>query len=97
MLVAVEWSNVFVLRPVAEADPAALDKLGESALMLGGFSSAIGLFGLGWLLLAISALRAGALDRWASMTVLAGLVLTTAVVLGLGLVGWGRSVSVARA
>jgi hypothetical protein len=105
LLVAVEWSNVFVLRPFAQVAPETLDRVGESKLMMGGFSSSVGLFGLGWLMLALSVWRTKVLDRWAAMAVVAGLVLTTAlaplgvvwaifgsVVFGVGLAGLGRSV-----
>ncbi len=107
LLVAVEWSNVFVLRAVAQTSPEALAALDGSTLLNVGFASAAGLFALGWLLLAISAWRAGVIGRLAPLAAIAGLFLipllaatplgmTGAIVgnavLGLGLMGMGRGV-----
>lgn len=108
LLVAVEWSNVFVLRAVAQANPEALSTLDKSALMTTGFASAAGLFALGWFLLAVSLWRTRVLGRWVPLTVVAGLILIPAlgatpldmagsivgnVVFGLGLIGLGRSLA----
>lgn len=108
LLVAVEWSNVFVLRAVAQANPEALSTLDKSTLMTTGFISAAGLFALGWLLLAVSLCRTRMLARWVPLTVVVGLILIPAlgaaplgmagsiagnVVFGLGLIGLGRSLA----
>lgn len=108
LLVAVEWTNVFVLRAVAQTSPEALDALGETSLMKIGFSSAAGLFGLGWLLFSISLWRARIFPRWAAITMLAGLLLIPALgatplgiagaivgnaIFGLGLIGSGRALA----
>lgn len=108
LLVAVEWSNVFVLRAVAQTNPEALSALDKSTLMTTGFVSAAGLFALGWLLLAVSIWRTRMLARWVPLTVVAGLILIPAlgatplgmagaiagnVVFGLGLIGLGRALA----
>jgi hypothetical protein len=108
LLVAVEWSNIFVLRALAQVSPAALTSLDESRLMTAGFALAAGLFTLGWLLLAISVWRTGRFSRWVAPTVIAGLVLIVVLsgsplgetgaivgnaVFGLGLIGLGRNLT----
>jgi len=108
LLVAVEWSNVFVLRAVAQSNPEALSALDESMLLTIGFASAAGLFALGWLLLAVSLWRTRVFARWAPLTILAGLIAIPAlgatplgmagaiagnVVLGLGIMGLGRALA----
>ena len=75
LLVAVEWSNVFVLRALALVNPGALSALDESPLMTIGFASAASAFALGWLLLAISLLRAKIIPVWQPLSVLAGLIM----------------------
>jgi hypothetical protein len=108
LLVAVEWSNVFVLRPVAQASPETLEAVGESALMNSGFALAMGLFSLGWLLLTLSILRAGWVARWVPLTMLVGLfaipvlgatplgmigAIVGNVILGAGLIGLGNGLT----
>lgn len=108
LVVAVEWANVFILRPVAQVGPEALEALGDSVLMTAGFASAAGLFALGWLLLAISILRAAVLPQWPPLLIIAGMVaipllgatplgmigaIVGNAVLGLGLAGLGRSLA----
>ena len=107
MLLALEWSNLFVLRAVAQSAPQALDVLDEADLMSIGFASAAGLFALGWLLLAISTWLSKVLSRRAAMLVIAGFLLVPIlavtplgpngmivgnVVLGLGFILLGHSV-----
>jgi hypothetical protein len=111
LLVAVEWSNVFVLRALAQINPEALSALDKSTLMTTGFVSAAGLFGLGWLMLAVSIWRARMFAQWMPLTVIAGLILIPAlgatplgmagviagnVVFGLGLIGLGRALAKAE-
>lgn len=106
LVVAVEWANVFVLRPVAQISPDALRGLDHSALMTAGFGSAVGLFSLGWLLLSVSLWRARVLPRWAALTTGLGLLLIPVLgatplgaagaiagnaVFGTGLIGLGRA------
>ena len=108
LLLCVEWSNVFVLRALAQTAPQALDALDAATLLNIGFASAVGFFALGWLLLAISILLCKALSRWAAIAIIAGLLLMPAlgaspleangliianVVLGLGIILLGRSVA----
>lgn len=75
LLFAFEWSNVFVLRAVAQTSPAVLTALDKSPLMTAGAGSAAVLFMLGWLLFCVSLWRARVFPRWASATALAGLIL----------------------
>jgi hypothetical protein len=108
-LFAVEWTNVFVLRAVAQSTPAALDALDRTPLFNTGFASAAGLFALGWLLLSVGVWRARVFPRWAAVTTMAGLVSTPAlqatplgiggaiagnVVFGVGLMGLGRALAI---
>ena len=110
-LFGIEWANVFVMRAVAQVSPDALPALDKSSLVNIGWASGASVFALGWLLMAITALRARFSPRWASIAVLAGLVLIPVlsatplgmagaiggnVVLGLGLVRLGLSVSKAE-
>lgn len=74
LIVAVEWSNVFVLRPLAQANPAALEAVGDSTLVIVGFALSAGLFALGWLLLAVSTLRSSQFPRWTAIAIIAGLI-----------------------
>jgi len=112
LLVGLEWSNVFVLRPVAQVAPEALEALDDAPLLMAGFASGAGLFTLGWILMAVSVLRTRVTARWAPITVLAGFALAAAlgasplgptgmiigsVVIGVGFVGLGRGVMVAAA
>lgn len=107
LLLALEWSNLFVLRAVAQSAPQALELLDEADLMSIGFASAAGLFALGWLLLAISTWLSKVLSRRAAMLVIAGFLLVPIlavtplgpngmivgnVVLGLGFILLGHSV-----
>ena len=108
-LVAAEFANLFLLRPLAQENPEALAALDASPLYIGGFTAAVSAFGLGWILLAIAALLAPGFDRRPPGLTLAGLLLTTALtplgvagaivgslVFGAGLAWFGRAV-VARA
>lgn len=105
---AIEWSNLFVLRAVAQTSPETFSVLNNSSLMTAGFASGAGLFALGWLLLAISLWRANVFPRWAALSTLAGLILIPIlgvtplgvtgqvignVVFGLGLLGLGYSLA----
>lgn len=106
-LVAIEWANLFVMRPLAQTSPEALVTLDESALLTAGFVIGLSFFMLGWLLNAISSLLAKVLPRWAAWSTLAGLILIPALgasplgvagqvignaVFGLGLAGLGYAV-----
>ena len=75
LLVAVEWSNVFVLRAVAQSSPEALGPLDNSTLMTVGFASAAGLFTLGWIMLATSAIMSRVFPLWVPIAVISGLIL----------------------
>jgi hypothetical protein len=75
LIVGVEWSNVFVLRPVAQTYPEALSSLEQSSLMDIGFISAAGLFAIGWILISISAIMSKTFAYWIPATVIAGIVL----------------------
>ncbi|MFC1493853.1 hypothetical protein ACFL6W_01105 [Thermodesulfobacteriota bacterium] len=79
LLVCIEWSNLFVLRAVAQSDPEALSALDKSALMDIGFASAAGLFAIGWILMAVSSIKSKVFARWIPITVIAGLVLIPAL------------------
>ncbi len=79
LLVGVEWSNVFVLRAVAQSSPEALGALDHSTLMVIGFASAAGLFAIGWILMAASAIKSRVFARWVPITVIVGLVLIVAL------------------
>ena len=76
LLVCVEWSNVFVLRAVAQSNPEVLSALDNSTVMTVGFASAAGLFALGWILLASSAIKSRVFPLWAPIAVISGLILT---------------------
>lgn len=106
LLFAVEWSNLFTLRAVAQTSPETFNVLDKSKLMTVGFASGAGIFMLGWLLLSVSILQVDVSPRWASLSTLAGLILIPAlgvtrlgvvgqvignVVFGLGLIGLGYS------
>jgi hypothetical protein len=106
LLIAIEWANVFVLRPLAQTSPESLEGLGDSALMTAGFASGAVLFMLGWLLMAASVWRSKVLPAWAAATTAAGLLAIPAlgatplgqngqivgnVIFGLGLAGMGRA------
>ena len=108
LLVGVEWSNVFVLRALAQSSPEALGALDESKLLMIGFVSAAGLFALGWILLAASVIKSQVFARWIPVTVIVGLVLIPAlgatplglagaiagnVVFGLGIMAMGRDLA----
>ena len=108
LLVGVEWSNVFVLRALAQSSPEALGALDKSKLLTIGFVSAAGLFALGWILLAASAIKSRVFARWIPVTVIAALVLIPAlgatplglagaiagnVVFGLGIMAMGRDLA----
>lgn len=111
LLVAIEWANLFVLRPLAQTSPEALGLLDESALLTAGFAIGISFFMLGWLLISISSLLAKVFPRWAAWSALAGLLLIPAlgasplgiagqvignVVFGLGLAGLGYAMAKAE-
>ena len=106
LLLAIEWSNLFVLRPVAQTSPEALGLLDKSSLMTAGTASGAGIFMLGWLLLAMSLWRANLSPQWAAPATIAGIILIPIlgvtplgvigqvignVVFGLGLIGFGYS------
>jgi hypothetical protein len=106
LLLAIEWSNLFVLCPVAQTSPEALGLLDKSSLMTAGTASGAGIFMLGWLLLAMSLWRANLSPQWAAPATIAGIILIPIlgvtplgvigqvignVVFGLGLIGFGYS------
>lgn len=85
---SLEWSNLFVLRAVAQTSPEALAVLDKSRLMTIGFASGAGIFMLGWIFLAASTWLVNELPRWASLSTIAGLILIPALgVTPLGIVG----------
>lgn len=85
---SLEWSNLFVLRAVAQTSPEALAVLDKSRLMTIGFASGAGIFMLGWIFLAASTWLVNVLPRWASLSTIAGLILIPALgVTPLGIVG----------
>jgi hypothetical protein len=111
LLFAVEWSNLFVLRAVAQTSPEALAPLDKSSLMTVGFASGAGFFVLGWLLLSVSLWRARVFPRWTALTTFAGLILIPAlgatplgtsgqipgnVIFGFGLLGLGYALAKTR-
>ena len=79
LLVGVEWSNVFVLRALAQCSPDALAPLDHSALMTIGVASAAGLFAVGWILLAVSVIKSRVFALWIPITVIAGMILIPAL------------------
>lgn len=108
LLFAIEWTNLFVLRAVAQTNPETLSILDKSSLMTVGFASGAGLFALGWLLLSISLWLANVFPRWAALSTLAGMILIPVlgatplgiagqiignVIFGLGLMGLGYSLA----
>ena len=107
LLIGLEWANVFVLRPLAQAAPDALTPLGEVSLYGIGSAAAASLYALGWILIAVSVWRTRVAPRWVPLTIAAGFVATAAlgatagvwgmiagsVVIGVGLVGLGLAVS----
>jgi hypothetical protein len=74
LLIGLEWSNVFVLRPVAQVAPEVLESLDAAPLLGIGFGTGAGLFGLGWILLSISVWRRRLGTRWAPALIVGGLV-----------------------
>lgn len=85
---SLEWSNLFVLRAVAQTSPEALAVLDKSRLMTIGFASGAGIFMLGWIFLAASTWLVNVLPRWASLSTIAGIILIPALgVTPLGIVG----------
>ncbi len=108
LVFAIEWANLFVLRPVAQTSPETFEVLNESLLMTVGFASGAGLFMLGWLLFSVSLWLANVLPRWAALTALVGLISIPIVVVsplgpygqipgnvifGIGLMGLGNSLA----
>ncbi len=103
LMVGVEWSNVFVMRPLAQVSPAALEPLGSVTLKRMGSIAALSLFTLGWLLMSVSLFRTRAVSRWIPTATIVGLVsmpvlgvalgvtgqLTGIAIFGLGLFGLG--------
>jgi len=104
LLFASEWSNLFVLRAIAQSSPETLAVLDKSRLMTIGFASGAGLFMLGWLLFAVSTWQANVMPRWTSISTIVGLILIPIlgatplgvagqvvgnIVFGLGLIGFG--------
>ncbi len=75
LLFAVEWSNLLVLRAVAQTSPETFLALNESSLMTIGFAAGIGIFSLGWLLFSASIWRTNIFPRWAAISTFAGLIL----------------------
>ena len=75
LLFAVEWSNLFILRAVAQTSPETFLELNESLLMTTGFAVGIGIFSLGWLLFSVSIWRTNIFPRWTGLLTLVGLIL----------------------
>lgn len=107
LMFAVEWANLFVLRPVAQTSPETFTALNESTLMSVGILSGLGLFMLGWILMSVSSLLVNVFPRWAAISTIAGFILVPVlgvtplgiagqvianVVLTLGLAGMGYAV-----
>ncbi|NNM21686.1 MAG: hypothetical protein HKO55_10475 [Gammaproteobacteria bacterium] len=107
LLLSIEWSNVFVLRAVAQSAPQALEALDSTQLLNIGFVSGAAVFALGWLLLAISVLVSRLLSRWGAIAIISGMLLVPVLapvmgtagmiaanwVLGIGYILLGRSVA----
>jgi hypothetical protein len=106
LLFAIEWSNLFVLRAVAQSHPETLVVLDKSRLVTIGFASGAAIFMLGWLLLAVNTWQVNVFPRWTSLSAIAGLILIPVlgatplriagqvignVVFDLGLIGFGYS------
>ena len=87
LLVGLEWSNVFVLRPVAQVAPEALAALDEAPLYGLGFALGASLYALGWIFVAISVWRTGVAPRWVPLTILAGFAATMALGVAVGMMG----------
>ena len=87
LLIAVEFADVFILRAVAQIAPQTAQALDKSSLLNTGFGLAIGFFAAGWLLLSINAWKTGMLPRWAAITTLVGLFLTSILQAVFGIVG----------
>jgi len=75
LIVGVEWSNIFVLKSVAQSYPEALGIIDQVKLMEIGFVTAAGLFAIGWILLAVSVIKTKIFAYWIPITVIAGIVL----------------------
>jgi len=86
-LFAVEFADVFVLRPVAQASADTYLAIDKDPLMNLGFASAVGLFAVGWILLSINVLRTGRHARWAAVATLAGPFLIPALQAACGVIG----------
>ena len=108
LMFAVEWANLFVLRPVAQTSPETFTALNESTLMSAGILSGLGLFVLGWILMSVSSLLVNVFPRWAATSTIVGFVLVPVlgvtslgvagqvignIVLALGLAGMGYAVA----
>jgi hypothetical protein len=90
-LFATEWAQIFIIRDFALHNPAAIDQLedlpGLTLFDLGALA-AFGVFALGWVLLAVSALFARVFTRWSAGLVLIAFFVTPA----LGAFGvWGAA------
>jgi hypothetical protein len=75
LVFASEWSNLFVLRVVAEACPSSLEILDKSVLLNAGFASAAGLFLIGWFIFTLSLWRSQSVGKWSPKIATAGLIL----------------------
>lgn len=75
LLVCVEWSNLFILPAVAKSSPETLSAIDSSKLVTVGFAAAAGIFALGWILLAVSAIKSRVFSLWVPVTVISGLIL----------------------
>lgn len=75
LLFAVEWSNVFLLRAIAQASPSSQVAVDHNTLANVGYGSAAGIFAVGWILLSASILRTGILPRWPAIAIVAGFFL----------------------
>jgi len=108
LLFAVEWSNLFVLRAIAQTSPETFSALNKSSLMTAGFASGVALFAFGWLLFCVSLWSAKVFPRWATLSTFAGLILIPIlgvtplgvvgqvvgnVIFGSGLIGLGLSLA----
>ena len=84
---AVEFTDVFVLRSVAQANADTYGIIDRNPFMTIGFASAAGLFTVGWLLLSVSVWRTGKLSRWAALATILGLFLIPGLQAALGWIG----------
>jgi len=94
LLLAWEWTDIFVLRDLALRAPAALHTLEAPTTLTPydlGALIPVSVFAVGWLAFAVVTLRAAVLPRAASALVIAGLFLTPMLSAALGR-DWGGAI-----